>query len=243
MKDFKISRTGRLSPAMLPPLLPVLALLLACGTPQGSAREPLDKTPAGEAGEAAAAGEQDADAQADPAIEATWQGDGEGGGSGPADGVQAASQPDGQDAAPEDAIHETTLEALRQGSEAPGFVNVKAYFVATINPSPCPPKHLCEPCTTVTIISDNPAVKDADSKEGILVEGYPPSPGKMEHGKLYAFTLELGEDYEKYIDVKECDPRIIKVWLYDCVDCPKKGKGKGKGEGKGKMKKHIELEF
>ncbi len=63
----------------------------------------------------------------------------------------------------------------------------------------------------------------------------------MEHGKLYTFTLELGEDYQKYIGVKECDPRIIKVWLYDCVDCPEKGKGKGKEKGKGK--KHIELDL
>jgi hypothetical protein len=127
------------------------------------------------------------------------------------------------DAAPAagDAVRETTIGALAEEPEVPGLVKVKAFFVKSLDPGPCPPKAQCEPCASLTVIADEPT---PDVYKGLWVEGFPSKGKKLKKGKAYTFILRLEEGYKAELEDRTCDPRLLKISMEDCLDCTVKNK-------------------
>lgn len=108
-----------------------------------------------------------------------------------------------------------TFAQLRQEGAAPGVVKVEAFLLGWHEPSPCPPKHKCQPCSSTVRLADS---ADDGPDDQVTVIGSRPK--KTKKGRRYTFLLELQEGFESALEGSDCDPRFNKIRLYRCLDCP-----------------------
>ncbi|MFH1434654.1 MAG: hypothetical protein ABIJ56_02950 [Pseudomonadota bacterium] len=62
----------------------------------------------------------------------------------------------------------------------------------------------------------------------MFVAGVPEGWKKMKEKNEYTFLLKLDEGYKTSIKSHTCDPRVLDISLFDCLDCPKEKKKKKK---------------
>lgn len=115
---------------------------------------------------------------------------------------------------------ETTLEALAEEPEQPGYAQVQAYLVSSNKPSPCPPKSKCQPAASTTIITSQLDGEDAIS---VCAHGLIHKAKKLiRKGEPLTFVLRIDEGYKWNIGTGSMicgDPRDFPISIFECLDC------------------------